>query len=282
MKKNCFIIVLLVLLFSFNSSQAQFWKQIQKSAEQHAVNKASQKVNKGIDKAVDGDGNQSSNSNQSPNQNVSMNDAVLNYGQNKVDASVVPNSYPFSWKYVMEIKSDEGKAMKAEYFLEPNSSYVGFNVPQGEGQNMLMIMDTKNKIAITCFGSGKDKMASASKMPDYEEMAKNEKSKFTFKTLPNKMFLGYNCKGIQATNDEYDIIFYYTNETKVSFSDMFKNQKNWKMPDALSGYFRPEDKTLMMDMNMKELKNNGKVTTMKCISLDKSVFVFDKADYKFM
>lgn len=278
MKKMWFVLVLLVLLFSFDRSQAQIWKQIQKAAEQHAVNKASEKVNKGIDTAVDGDGNQSS------NQNVSMNDAMLNYNKNRVDASVVPNSYAFSWKYIMEIKSDEGKAMNAEYFLEPNATYLGFNVAQGEGQNMFMIMDAKNRITVTCFGSGKDKMASASKMPDYAEMAKkeSEKSKFIYKTLPNKTFLGYSCKGIQATNDEYDIIFYYTTDAKVSFGDMFKNQKNWKMPDAWSGYFKPDEKTLLMDMSMKDLKNKGKVTTMKCLNLEKNAFVFNKADYRFM
>lgn len=274
MKKMWFVTVLFVMLFSFNSSQAQFWKQIQKTAEKHAVDKASQKVNKGIDKAVDGDGNQ----------NVNMNETIVSYGKNKVDVSAVPNSYPFSWKYVMEINTDEGKSMNAEYFLEPNASYLGFNITQGEGQYMLVIMDSKNRITVSCFGNGKDKMASASKMPDYDEMAKkdNEKSKFTFKTLPDKTFLGYNCKGIQATNDEYDIIFYYTSEAKVSFGDMFKNQKNWKMPDALAGYFKPEDRTLLMDMSMKDLKNKDKITTMKCISLEKSVFVFNKADYKFM
>jgi hypothetical protein len=282
MKKMWFVIVFLVLLFSFDSSQAQIWKQVQKAAEQHAMNKASQKVNKEMDKAVDSSVDQNVDS--SANQNVNMNDAILGYGKNRVDASVVPNSYVFSWKYVMEIKSDEGKAMNADYLLEPNASYFGFNVGQDEGQSMLMIMDTKNRITVSCFGSGKDKMASASKMADYSEMAKREgeKSKFTYKALPNKIFLGYNCKGIQATNDEYDIVFYYTNEAKVSFGDMFKNQKNWKMPDALAGYFKPDEKTLLMDMNMKDLKNKGKVTTMKCISLEKNAYIFNKADYKFM
>jgi hypothetical protein len=270
MKKIWFVIVLLVLLFSFDSSQAQIWQQVQKAAQQQALNKASKKAQNETDKAVE--------------QNVNMDEAILSYGKNRVDASVVPNSYAFSWKYIMEIKSDNGKAMNADYLLEPNASYFGFNVSQGEGQSMLMIMDTKNRITISCFGSGKEKMASASKMPDYAEMAKkeNEKTKFTYKVLPNKTFLGYNCKGIQATNDEYDIIFYYTNEAKVSFGDMFKNQKNWKMPDALAGYFKPDEKTLLMDMNMKDFKNKGKVTTMKCISLEKSAYVFNKADYKFM
>jgi len=270
MKKIWFRSVLLVLLFSFDSSQAQIWQQVQKAAQQQAMNKAAKKGQNEADKAVE--------------QNVNMNDAMLSYGKNKVDASVVPDSYAFSWKYIMEIKSDDGKAMNADYLLEPNGSYFGMNVGQGEGQSMLMIMDAKNKLTVTCFGNEKDKMASASKMPDYSEMAKKEgeKSKFTYKTLPNKTFLGYNCKGIQATNDEYDIIFYYTNEAKVSFGDMFKSQKGWKMPDGLAGYFKPDEKTLLMDMNMKDLKKKGKVTTMKCVSLEKSVYVFNKADYTFM
>jgi hypothetical protein len=269
MKKIWFVVVLLALLFSFDSSQAQIWKQIQNAAQKKALDKASQKAQNQSDKTVD--------------ENTNTEAAIMSYGKNKVDASVVPNSYAFSWKYIMEIKSDDGKAMNADYFLEPNASYFGFNVGQ-QGQNMFMIMDAKNRLTVTCFGNGKDKMASASKMADYSEIAKKEgeKSKFTYKALPNKTFLGYNCKGIQATNDEYDIVFYYTNEAKVSFGDMFKNQKNWKMPDALAGYLKPDEKTLLMDMSMKDLKNKGKVTTMKCISLVKSVYVFNKSEYKFM
>lgn len=281
MKKIGFVIVFLILLLSFDRSQAQIWKQIQKAAEQKALNKASQKAGNGTDKALD-DADKALEG--SVNQNVNMNEAILGYGKNKVDASQVPNSYAFSWKYIMEIKSDDGKAMNADYFLEPNVSYFGFNVSQGEGQSMFMIMDMKNKLTVTCFGDGKEKMASASKMPDYSEITKNEseKSKFTYKTLPNKTFLGYNCKGIQATNDEYDIVFYYTTETKVSFSDMFKNQKNSKMPDALAGYLKPGEKTLLMDMSMKDLKNKGKVTIMRCVSLEKNAYMFNKTDYKFM
>ncbi|KAF2335738.1 hypothetical protein [Flavobacterium daemonense] len=260
MKKRVFVIVFLCMLFSFNSSQAQIWQQIKKAAQQKGQ----------------GTGNVA-------DQNVSMENAVLSYGKNKVDPSVVPSSYNFSWKYVMEIKTDEGKAMNANYLLEPNAAYFGMNISQGQGQDMFMIMDSKNSITVTAFGNGKEKMASASKMPDYSGMAKKEgeKSKFIYKTLPNKTFLGYNCKGIQMTNDEYDIICYYTSEAKVSFGDMFKNQKGWKMPEGLSDYFKPEDRTLLMDMTMKDLKSK-KVTTMKCLSLEKSAYTFNKSDYKFM
>jgi hypothetical protein len=267
MKKSGFFIVVLVLLFLSNGSQAQIWNQIQNAAEKEALKKASQKGQKEIDKGV--------------SQNANAQDAILSYGKNKVDVSAVPDSYTFSWKYIMEIKSDEGKAMNAEYFLEPNASYFGFNMGQGQEQSMFMIMDNKNKLTVTCFGNGKEKMASASKISDYSEMVKKEKGKsiFTYKTLPDKTFLGYKCKGIEATNADYVMVFYFTTEAKVSFGDLFKNQN---MPDAFSSYFKPDDKPLMMDMTMKDLKNKGKTTTMKCVSLDKNSYVFNKSDYQFM
>jgi len=259
--KKMWVVGVLMLLVSFNSMQAQILK--------NALEKYSKK-------------NQSAQNNTDA-QTGNMESAILGYGKNKVDPSVVPNSYVFSWKYIMEITANEGKSMDAEYLLEPNKSYVAMNMAQGQDQNILMIMDSGNNITITCFGNGKEKMASASKMPDYTDLAKkeSEKSKFTIKTLPNKTFLGYNCKGVQMTNDQYDIICYYTSEAKVSFGDMFKNQKNWKMPAEFSSYFKPDERTLLMDMTMKDLKSR-KVTTMKCKSLEKSAFTFNKSDYKFM
>jgi hypothetical protein len=79
-----------------------------------------------------------------------------------------------------------------------------------------------------------------------------------------------------------DIIFYFTNEAKVSFGELYRSQKTQQMPQVIANYFKPGEKALMMDMTMKDLKNKGKVTTMKCISLDKSTYVFNKADYIFM
>jgi hypothetical protein len=257
MENKILRLTLLFMLLCYNGTQAQ------------AVDKGTKKSQTESGKTVD---------------YANVGAMTMAYGRNKVDVAAVPDSYPFSWKYIMEIKSDGGKAMNAEYFLEPNTNYFGFNVGQKQEQSMFMIMDNKNKLTVTCFGNGKEKMASASKMTDYSEMVKkeNEKSKFTYKTLPNKTFLGYNCKGIEATNTEYVIIFYFTNEAKVGFGDLFKSQKNQKMPNAFAGYFKPDDNPLMMDMTMKDLKNNGKTTTMKCVSLDKNSYVFNKADYKFM
>lgn len=196
----------------------------------------------------------------------------------KVDAAKVPASYDFSWKYTMDIKSGTSKNMIADYLLAPGAAYFGMSLPQG----MLMIMDTKNQLAVTAFSQGGKKMASASKLPDYTEMSgKKDLGKFTYKTLPAKTILGYKCKGVEATNADYVMIFYYTNDAPVSFADMFKSAQSMKVPDPFSSYFKPGEKPLMLSVDITE-KAKNRTTSMTCIALEKNATAFKKADYKFM
>ena len=213
-------------------------------------------------------------------QKKAMQDA-MNFSKNKVDVSQIPSKYSFSWKYRMEMKTSAGKSMVFDYFLEPNANYYGANMNQ-TGSEMFMVMDSKKKFMITSFGKGGKKMAMASKMTDYSAVAQSKNTKYTYKTIPNKVILGFNCKGIQATNTTSTMVFYYTNEAKVSFSEMFKSQQNQGTPNALSDYFKPNEKPLMLSMDYKDLKDKTKSMTMKCISLEKKAFTFNKSDYQFM
>lgn len=212
-------------------------------------------------------------------QKKAMQDA-MNFGKNKVDASTIPAKYSFSWKYSMEMKTDAGKSIVFDYFLEPNTSYYGANMKQS-GSDMFMIMDSGKKIMVTSFGKGAKKMAMASKMQDYAATNSKE-DKFTYKSIPNKVILGFNCKGVQATNSKSTMIFYYTNDAKVSFSEMFKSQQNQGSPNAFKNFFKPGEKPLMMSMDYKDLKDKTKSMTMKCISLKKEAYTFNKSDYQFM
>ncbi|MGX7667275.1 DUF4412 domain-containing protein [Flavobacterium pedocola] len=200
----------------------------------------------------------------------------------KVDASKIPASYAFSWKYSMEIKAKDGKSMIADYFLQPKAGYFAFNM--AAKKDMIMIMDTKQKLMISGFGGGASKMARASQIPDYSKMNKKQgaASKFKYKPLPNKVIMGFNCKGVEATNDEYVMTFYYTNEAKVSFGDLFKSQQDQGMSSAFEGFLKPGENALMMSMDAKNLKDKSKSTSMKCVGLEKQAFTFKKADYKFM
>lgn len=201
---------------------------------------------------------------------------------NRIDASAIPDSYTFSWKYTMEIQTDNGKSMTADYLLEKDAGYFGMSLSQG-GNNVLMVMDTKNRINVSSFGQGAQKMAMASKLPDYESTTQKEGSerKFTFKSLPEKTILGYKCKGVEATDQDYVMVFYFTNDAPVNFADLFKSPQAQKLPNAFKSYFKPGDKPLMLSVEIDD-KAKGKKTTMKCIALEKSPFVFKKSDYKFM
>lgn len=205
---------------------------------------------------------------------------AMNYGKNKVDAASVPSKYSFNWKYSMEMKTEAGKSMVFDYFLEPKASYYGANMNQ-TGSIMFMIMDFNKKLMVTSFEKGGKKTAMASKMPDYAASG-DKNSKYTYKKLPNKILNGFSCKGIQATNTSSSMIFYYTNEAKVSFAEMFKSQKNEGMANAFKDFFKPDEKPLMMSMDYKDLKDKSKSMTMKCLSLEKKAFTFNKADYQFM
>lgn len=213
-------------------------------------------------------------------QKKAMQDA-MNPSKNKIDASKVPDKYNFSWKYSMEIKTSTGKTMKVDYLLEPNSSYYGANMDRA-GSEMFMIMDMKNKLTVSTFGKGGKKMAMASKIPDYSKANEDKDLKYTYKTIPNKVILGYNCKGIQATNTKTVMVFYYTNEAKVSFSEMFKSQQNQGLSDVFASFFKSGEKPLMMSLEYKGLTDKSKNMTMQCVSLDKKSFTFNKSDYQFM
>ena len=212
-------------------------------------------------------------------QKKAMQDA-MNYGKNKVDASQIPAKYSFSWKYSMEMKSSAGKTIVSDYFLEPNAAYYGANMNQ-TGSNMFMIMDSSKKLMVNSFEKGAKKMAMASKIQDYTP-GDSKNSKYTYKILPNKVILGFNCKGIQATNATSTMVFYYTNDAKVSFSEMFKSQQNQSTPNAFKNFFKPNEKPLMMSLNYTDLKDKSKSMTMKCVSLEKETKTFNKSDYQFM
>ncbi|RXR21275.1 hypothetical protein EQG63_04875 [Flavobacterium amnicola] len=207
---------------------------------------------------------------------------LMNLSKNKVDASKIPDKYTFSWKYAMQITSDKGKEIVFDYFLEPNATYYGANMNKAGASAMFMIMDTKNNISISTFGKDGKKMAMVSKVPDYSKMVDDKTKKVKYKAIPSKKILGFNCKGMQATNDEMEMVLYYTTEAKVSFTNVFKMNQNGGMPDVFKDLVKPNEKPLLMEMNYKDLKNKSKTTTMKCIELNKESYTFNKSDYKFM
>ncbi|TDE05152.1 hypothetical protein [Flavobacterium sandaracinum] len=272
MKKIRWVFSIVLLLLFVHAAEAQILKKIQKKIQDNVTRKA-------VDKSTDTTDEEKQ---KTMDKTLNADAIAMAYGKNKVDPSLVPDFYLFSWNYSLEIQSENEKAMIMDYFLEPNAEYFGFKM--GESDEVFMVIDSKYKLMITAFEQGKEKVAMASRMPDYSEITakENVSDGFSYKPLPNKIIMGYNCKGIEATSADFEMVFYYTNEAKVNFSDVFRSQQKQKTPDVLKRYFKTGDRPLMMTLSMKDLKDKRKITTMKCVVLERKTRKFLKSDYKFM
>ncbi len=268
-KNTRFLTVLLCSLFFISTSQAQFLKKLKKRVEQKVentivektANKAAEKTSKSMDKVFEGN-------------------PFGGGSHKKADPSLVASAYEFSWKYSLKMTTKEGE-MVFDYYLKPDAPYFGFTSATME--HMFTVMDNGNKVTIIFMASQGNNIGMANQMPDdldVEEM-KDESAKFTFEQLSDKTISGYHCKGVKATNEEFEMTMYFTNEAEVSFDDIYKNQQT-KIPVQLKNYFKPNDKVLMISMDMKSLKNNKQDAHIECVGLEKISKTVKKSDYKFM
>lgn len=269
MKKTAiYVSFLFALVGNIQVADAQFFNKIKKRVEQKVenvivektANKAAEKTSKSMDKVFEGN--------------------PFGGGKDKADPNLVANSYDFTWKYTLKMTTKDGDIV-FDYYLKPGAPYFGFTSAVME--NMFTVMDNGNKVTAMFMASQGNNIGMVTQMPDDLDLeeAKDESAKFTFETLPDKTINGYYCKGVKATSDEHEMLMYFTNEAKVSFDDIFKN-KAAKMPVQLKDYFNPDDKVLMIYMDMKNLKKKKECATMECVGLEEVSKTIRKSDYKFM
>jgi hypothetical protein len=78
---------------------------------------------------------------------ISFAQTSLGIDSNKTNVAELPDAYPFTWKYTMEISADNGTAIPAEYYIEPGAEYFGMNM--SKANDMFIVMDNKNKVILT-------------------------------------------------------------------------------------------------------------------------------------
>lgn len=269
-QKGQILIVLICSLFFIPASQAQFLKKLQKRVEQKVENAVIEKTaNKAAEKAS-----------QSMDKMFDINPFGGGGGKEKADPSVVPESYDFTWSYSLKMSTKDGEII-FHYFLKPDAPYFAFTTPMME--NILTVMDNDKKIT-TMFMNSQDgnKIGMVTQMPDIDLEESNDLSeKFTFQTLPDQTINGFDCKGVRAVNEGYEMEMYFITDAEVSFDDIYKNSKT-KIPNALKDYFNPDDKVLMISMDLKNLKKPKQNAKMECIGLEERQTSVNKSDYKFM
>ena len=273
MKAKSILLTIVLLFFTYNS-QAQLLNKLKQRIQQKAENvivektsdKVAEKTSNSLDKILEGN--------------------PFGSGGKKVEQSLIPDHYNFSWKYSMLMKTKSGD-ITFDYFLQPGESYFGFNMPTMDNKaamsDLFMVMDNGRKISLTFIKSDKSSMAMASSMPDdidFEEAA-DKAGDFKYEMLPNKKIMGYNCKGVKATSEDYEMTMYFTTEAPVSFNDIYKNKQS-NIPEGLKKYFKDNERSLMLEMQMIDKKKDKNNATMKCVGLEKVQKQIDKSNYNFM
>ena len=270
MKTKYSLTAIAIFFLMFQSAEAQFLKKLQKRVEQKVenaviektANKAAEKATKSMDKVLE------------------SNPFGGGAGTEKADPSLVANAYDFTWKYSLKMSTKDGEIV-FDYYLKPDASYFGFT--SATMQNMFNVMDTEKNITVMFMNSEGNNIGMVTQMPNDLDLdqADAESKKYKFETMPDKIINNYHCKGVKATSEENEMVMYFTNETEISFDDIFKNSKT-KIPVQLKDYFNSNDKVIMISMDMKDLKNKKHNAKMECVGLEKVSKTIKKSDYKFM
>ena len=268
MRTNYLITSIAVFFLMFQSAEAQLLKKLKKRVEQKVENvivekasdKVAEKTSKTMDKAFE------------------INPFVGK--MDKGDPNLVADTYDFTWKYSLKMTSKQGDIV-FDYYLKPEAPYFGFTSVAME--NMFTVMDNGNKVTTMFMESQGNNMGMVSSMPDdlNLEEAKDQSEGFEITSLPDKTINGYHCKGVNATNEDFEMDMYFTNEAEISFDDIYKNQQT-KIPTQVKDFFGKDEKVLMIFMDMKGLKDKKQSAQMECVGLEKVTKIINKADYKFM
>jgi len=264
--KTTFLFTVLISLIFISQSHAQLLKKLKNRVEQKVENVVVEKTaNEAADKT-------------SETMDKVFNANSFGGGNGKANSDLIADSYEFSWKYSLKITSKEGE-MVFDYYLKPDAAYYGFTSVTID--NMFTVMDNDKHITVMFMQAQGNNMVMANQMPvelDIDE-SKDASETYNFQSLPEKTINGYLCKGVKATNDEYEMDMYFTDEAEVSFDDIYKNQQT-RIPKELKNYFNNDDKILMIYMDMKGLKKNKLDAQIECIGLEKVSKVIKKSDFK--
>ena len=272
MKKN---LLIAALLFSFGVTQsnAQFFKKLTERAlektQEVVINKATDKV---AEKAADKTG-EAMDKLLNPDFG-----SMMNPMGSKVDMSKLPEAYKFDYLYSLKMATQEGD-VNMDYYLSKTEPYMGvkMNMSKDKDMSMSMVFDEANKAIFTNVNG----MAVATEM-DLSKVANEAEemdmyNDYTFKELPNRTFLGYDCIGREMENEEYKIITYIAPDMEAGFGNMFKSE-HANLPPAMQKFSDEYKNGLMMYMEMVDKKNKNKKSgsvTMECVAFEPTNLVIN-------
>lgn len=255
--KQLVLIAVLIAGFGVSHSNAQFLKELRDRTLEKTkdvvigktADKAADKAGDAMDKLLNPDfGN------------------FMNPGGKKVDMSTLPASYNFDYRYALKMTTQGGE-IDFDYYLSKTEPYMGAKVNMG--MEMSMVFDEGNKVMFTYVNG----MATATEMDFTDALDEKDSdmyNNFTFKELPNRKFLGYDCIGREMESDDHKFTVYIAPDMEAGFGNMFKSE-HAKIPSAMQKFAQEYENGLMMYMEMVDKKNKKKKNTsatMECIAFE--------------
>lgn len=256
--------ILFMAVTGIFSAEAQFLKEIRDRAIERSkdviigktAEKAAEKTGNAMDKLLNPDFS-----------------GFMNRTGKKVDMASLPESYRFDYLYSLKMTTKEGEIL-FDYYLNPSEPYMGAKINMG--MEMSMVFDEGNKVLFTYVNG----MPIATEMDLTDELDEEEMQtdhNYTFKELPNRQFLGYDCIGREMENEEYKFIIYIAPDMEAGFGNMFKSD-HANIPPAMQKFSSEYENGLMMYMEMEDKKNKKRKNTsatMECVAFEPTELVIN-------
>lgn len=269
MKKSIFFLFLISLLM-IPSAEAQFFKKLKEKVQ-----------DKVEDAVVDNVSDKAANeANEKLNRlwETKLENTSIPMGTEMVPQEDIPDIYKFDWEYSLSMETTEGN-MEMTYLLNEEAPYTGIRIPQAP--NMFTVLDTETNLTVMFLSSEGNNMVTATRMPEDSSTdgePENPYDDMEITEIDGKTILGYECRGYRMENEDTVFDFYVTDETGLSFSDMFHTNQE-EMPKSFDPDFLQETDGLMMQMEMKDKKDPAKTVTMTCTGIEEKDFAISKSDY---
>lgn len=264
-----FSVLVLAFFLFIPTTQAQFLKKLKEKVEQKVENTVTDNIaNKAANEA-----------DKSLNNIWETNLEGINVAQ--ADYSEIPDVYRFNWKYDMKMETKDG-TMDIVYLLNEAEAYMGTTIDQN-GSKMIMVFHPEKNLNTMFMESDGSKMVMASKVKveneAIEENAEYENMKI--REIEGKEILGYQCSGYEMENEDYIMTTYVTNETGLSFTDIFKARNNPKISKSVNAdWIKKHSDGMMLEMHMVDKDAPMNNMKMYCTSLKKENTELRKSDYQ--
>lgn len=273
MKMKLLPVFILVYILSSQLSHGQFLKKLKQRTEEAAkeaiIRKAEDKAAKMAEKSAE---------------------KVLNFdfSRKSEDPSILPSSYEFEWKYVLQMQANNSN-INMVYYLKPDAKYFGSKPVMGKNKqvgSMLMVMDESLKV-MTLFSdvSGQKTGHILSTNQDFETDEADESEAmedFTFKEINTKTILGYECQGFQFENSEYKMKMYIAFDAPVSFNQVFGAHTK-QLPKGFNPkWLEAADNSLVLEMDFIHKKKKKYNSKMVCVALENEPSTITINEYQFM